>query len=566
MASRAVRALSRESALELAQASADGRGLAVVVLAFNVLEADNLEQRFALGHMVYARQGGFMLIFPLVEAVQVALFELDHLGHPEGVLTKDCEVELETPRGRALGTSVAMLVDVPSEMVGHFCNSSAARARGMTPSNTMQFLVERTMARPIKASTFAQADAWITSTMDHDTAQDYLTGEEELEPVEDPAGAEAQPQEVAELQARVRDLEAMLQQQGTTPAVIPAQMGIASSVGAKPKAPPLFGAAASSTMTSAEWTKLQQLAGSPPPRVAGAEKRRTDIPAAVAEQDGFLAQMEKEADDQEQLEASLAAVQSDGSLHQVMLAQLKQNQILLQRLTAPKHQDPVLGALAGGGDGSSSTSSGVKGMLAREAFIKAIQEIPKVAALCQQRALAELGFDESKLDGALMRRYVERRVPLAENRQLTYLAFMMAEAWASGHESNNVELQGWICKMMIFIEQTCLDGGRMNLAWLLTGQQDPPFHLLVQNKRRPGLQPFTRLASPSWVSANLAYVRDLDVLESKMLTMGKGDKTKIKPDEQDGETDPIPKRQPRPGKGKKRGKEDQGQSASEAGQ
>ena len=103
------------------------------------------------------------------------------------------------------------------------------------------------------------------------------------------------------------------------------------------------------------------------------------------------------------------------------------------------------------------------------------------------------------------RRYLERRVPLAENRQLTYMSFMLAEAWAAGYESSNVELQGWVCKMLIVIEQICLDGGRMNLAWLLSGQQDPPFHLLTQNRRRPGLQPFSRLASPSWISANLAY-------------------------------------------------------------
>ena len=196
MASRAMKALSREGALELAQASAEGRGLAVVALPFTILEGDSLEQKFALGHMVYARQGGFMLVFPVAESVQVALFELDHHGHPEGVITKECEVELETPRGRALGPSAAMLVDVPSEMIIHFCNSTAARSRGMTPTITIQFLVEGTMARPTKTSTFAQADAWITSSMDHDTAQDYLTGEEELEPAETPAADGAQPQEV----------------------------------------------------------------------------------------------------------------------------------------------------------------------------------------------------------------------------------------------------------------------------------------------------------------------------------------------------------------------------------
>lgn len=567
MATRAaVRALSRESALELARASADGRGLSVVVLPFSIVEEDGVQQRFALGHMVYARPGGFMLVFPSRDALQVALFELDHYGHPEGLLTRDCEVEMEKPRGRSLEASeAAFLVDVPTEMIGHFCNSAAARSRGMVPSNTIQFLVETTMARPTKASTFAQADAWIASSMDPETAQEYLTGEELLEEDVQPLQNGVPATEVENLQARIQELEQMVQQQAAATQAAQGTVAPSPITVARAKAPPLFGATTSGALTPAELSRLQQLAGSPPPRVAGAERRRSAVPELVVEQDNILAQMEKEAEAQDQVENSLDALQQGGSLHQVMLAQLQQNQILLERLTTPKHTDPVLGALAGGSDGSSSSSSGVKGMIAREAFVKAIQEVSKVAASCQQRALMELGYDETKLDASLMRRYVERRIPLAENRQLTYMAFMLAEAWAAGHESSNVELQGWVCKMLIVIEQICIDGGRLNLAWLLSGQQDPPFHLLVQNRRRPGLQPFSRLASPSWISANLAYVRDLDVLESKMLTMGKADKSKQVVEEQPNDVDPAPKRRPRPG-GRKRGQGDQGQDASETGQ
>lgn len=567
MASRAaMRALSRESALELAQASADGRGLSVVVLPFSTIDEEGQHQRFVLGHMVYARPGGFMLVFPADEAAQVALFELDHRGHAEGLLTKDCELELETPRGRALGANAAAsLVDVPSEMIEHFCNSGTARAKGMVPSNTIQFLVERTMARPTKATTFAQADAWIASSMDPETVQDYLTGEEEIAEAAPMAANGVQLPEVADLQARIRELEELVQQQAVGQPAASVPMAQSPITVARAKAPPLFGATTSGTLTPAELSKLQQLAGSPPPRVAGAEKRRPSVPAAVMEQDNILAQMEKEAEAQEQVEASLDAIQGAGNLQQVMMAQLQQNQVLLERLTAPRHSDPVLGALAGGSEGSGSSSSGVKGMIAREAFVKAIQEVTKVAASCQQRALQELGYDEAKLDGSLMRRYLERRVPLAENRQLTYMSFMLAEAWAAGYESGNVELQGWVCKMLIVIEQTCLDGGRMNLAWLLSGQQDPPFHLLIQNRRRPGPQPFSRLASPSWISANLAYVKDLDVLESKMLTMGRPDKAKQVVDDQETDVNAGPKRQ-RPGKTRKRGQGDQGQEANDTGQ
>ena len=68
------------------------------------------------------------------------------------------------------------------------------------------------------------------------------------------------------------------------------------------------------------------------------------------------------------------------------------------------------------------------------------------------------------------------------------------------------------------LEQTALDSGRTQLSWLLTGLQDPPYHLLVNHRRRPGMEPFSRLCAPSWISANLAYVKDLDYIEARMRT------------------------------------------------
>ena len=35
------------------------------------------------------------------------------------------------------------------------------------------------------------------------------------------------------------------------------------------------------------------------------------------------------------------------------------------------------------------------------------------------------------------------------------------------------------------------------------------------------LQPWTRLASPSWVAANVSYLKDMDVMESRILQAGK---------------------------------------------
>lgn len=136
---------------------------------------------------------------------------------------------------------------------------------------------------------------------------------------------------------------------------------------------------------------------------------------------------------------------------------------------------------------------------------------------------------------------MERRIPLSEHKLLTMFAALVSEGWATGFQSGNTELLGTMGRMMIFIEQAAIDSGRTQLAWLLTGLQDPPYHILVNHKRRPGMEPFSRLCSPSWISANLAYVKDLDYIEGRMASMGKPPKTSPQVDEDGAPVRPKPK-------------------------
>ena len=65
----------------------------------------------------------------------------------------------------------------------------------------------------------------------------------------------------------------------------------------------------------------------------------------------------------------------------------------------------MLGALSGSsGSDSGSANSGVKGCLARDAFIRAMTDLQKVAAVTQANAAKELGLSEEKIDGNLMKK------------------------------------------------------------------------------------------------------------------------------------------------------------------
>lgn len=206
----------------------------------------------------------------------------------------------------------------------------------------------------------------------------------------------------------------------------------------------------------------------------------------------------------------------------------------------------------------------MKGCLARDVFIKASADLPSIAAMVKMSAMKELGISPERVDANLLRKYMERRVPLAEHRLLSQMSTLVTEGWSIGHTSGNEELLGFMGKMMVFIEQCALDSGRSQFAWLLTGLQEVPQHLLVSNRKKPGLEPFSRLCNPSWISANLQYIKDIDYMEARMVSMTGGKPSKaLAGEEGDAPNKPKPKQRP---KGKGKGKQSQTAAEQEAGE
>ena len=71
------------------------------------------------------------------------------------------------------------------------------------------------------------------------------------------------------------------------------------------------------------------------------------------------------------------------------------------------------------------------------------------------------------------------------------------------------------------MEQTALDEGRTGLSWLLTGLQEPNYGQIQQTRARSLVKPFSRLSAPSWIPANVGYLRDLDFLEGRIKNVEK---------------------------------------------
>ena len=551
MAHRGLKALSAESAVELANRSASGRALSTVVLGLPAPEDGGEEDapNIALGYLVYVRQGGFLVVLPVAEEIRSCL-DNHGLQVSSAPAYKTGELDIETARGRGLGREQVDMVDMSWSFIGLFAASTALR--GFRDARVLQIKVGGEMGRPTKGSACDMANDWISSMMPAEIAQEYLTGEEfedgdqdeELQADQPAVAVPVETPETAALRARVQELEQLMTAKPPVPAV--------QAVGATPKpagkAPPLIPGPLQGQLSAADWVRLQRLAG-PPPRAGAAETRRPNPTLDHQSADNMLHMMEQEVEETAPAEAAISAVmgQSVDPIQQLLFAQLRQNQVLLEKLTAPKHADPLVNMLDGSGSGGGSGSSGVRGCIARDSYVRTMMDVTKLAEIFEQNAMKELGLAPEKVDGSLMLKYVERRMPVLESRLMTYVAFMMADAWSLGHSSNNHELMGIAGKVLMFLEQAALDQGRLQLAWLLTGRQDPPFNLLQSNKKKTGLFPFSKLAAPPWIAANLAFVKDIDMLESKTLAMQKGAKPG---QEENADVDPKPKRPPKTPKGK----------------
>lgn len=554
MASRGgMKPLRREEIEELVAKGSSGRMLLAVHFALAVEDAEEGDVTTGMGYMVYSRSGGFMMVVPKHASVRSTLDSWSEHGSPLAPGFLETKVTLETSRGRAIGDATVELVDFSWGAASYLWHPSGTRKE----IKVLGFEHLGQIGRPNKASAYVAADAWISAgDMDEDTAADYATGEE-LGPDE--------PEEPSMVNGSFSGGSSATTDLGTR-----AAGGPASAFQSSTCSPSLAGGAYYGGDTYFQspafvwntwpWSKLQKLAGPPPPRIGRAETRRGDVgPSTTAMDNAFLLE-EREVEEPTPLEPlgggmdlALGSLSTGGALEKLLAVQLQQNHLLLQKLVGQRSTDPVLGALSGS-DNAGGSSSGVKGCVAREAFVKAMQDLPKVGRLARQQAMKELGIPFSQEDGSLMRVYMERRMCLAEHRLLSYVTMMLVESWTVAFDAKDELMMGALARMLFFVEQASIDNGKLQLAWLLTGIQDPPFHLLTSRKKQPGLQPFARLCPPSWVSGNLAYLRDLDYIEGRLQALGKPLKLTTEGIVEE-DPKPGPKKQPKPPKGGRKGKE-----------
>ena len=521
----AARALSEADVRKLIDGAQVGRPLP---LLYFVETGDSPGWR-ALTFLLQCRRNGFMVILPAEEKVKAQLQTIiDEEGLDGDVpIYSELPVECETHRKRPVGEVVSLFCDFPWSGLKWFRKAATG---GRSALHTFPLVSsDKAVVRPLVEPALGVADQWVQEAVvgeGYDTGlAEYFTGESQGEM--EPNAPDVEEPTIAELQARIRELEAK-----AAPTGVDHHEARRHQKG--PVARSMFegGAPQTGDISPEDWRKLQAAAGAPPPGLAKHERQPRAQPLHA--EDTALQEQQLEAAEEEPLVG-------DGSQTTLLKLLAAQTQ-MLARLTGQRNSDPITAALSSGSGSASEggSSTGARGMAAREAYLKVLERHGEFAAGVAQRAQTELGV-KTQYPG-MMRAYLERKVPLRDFKTLMLMGFFFAHAWEAAREAQDVLFEAWAARGIVMIEQWAIDSGRSQAAWLMSGLPDPDVTLL--QSRRADIRPYGRLAAPTWIAAQVAYLRDIEFLENRL--RGKPPQHQTTETAETEETEDGPRRPRRP--------------------
>ena len=112
---------------------------------------------------------------------------------------------------------------------------------------------------------------------------------------------------------------------------------------------------------------------------------------------------------------------------------------------------------------------------------------------------------------------------------VTYLMFGLATVfdWMGRGQTKSVE--ALVGLLLAAGDQSTMDGGRWNLAWLYTHLPEPPWARVGHRAAENLLRPHSKLLNPTWAAAAAAYTRDMSVLHELKRKDAPPDKEKPAP-------------------------------------
>ena len=492
-----------------------GRPLPVVYLTDGIASPTIRITAFLLK----VRAGGLLVALPGDDSVNELLTNFNE-SHPDTPLYfSGVQVACETPRRRGVGELLLNLVDVPWSWLPYFRSGAALRGSQL---ELITIKSGETVVRPVFDAALAAADLWISTALEDPDLQKRPGGVRHRGRGPGRCSLGRRPG------SRGRRGSCRCGRDGPgfeldfmpwsfRPALLLQLLGASAASrderldrprrGARDLFPPTSAAA----ISEADMQRLREAAGPPPGRIA--QHEREPRGALTRQSDDLLAEIEAGAIQDE----GLPAGSGDSVLERLFLIQTQ----MLARLSAGKPRSPLEAALGSGG-GKDEGSLSAKGSAARDAYVRLLKDNVAVAEQIRRLAAEELGEDVQAPPSNLMRTFVEKRSPVAEHRTLA----LVSTAGSKHARSGNPDLEAWCSRLLMFTDQCATEGGRTQLGWLLTGLPDPAWSSMV--RRRQGIRPFSRLCPSLWLSANVAYLKEMEWISSRMSATGEASRDQPK--------------------------------------
>ena len=186
---------------------------------------------------------------------------------------------------------------------------------------------------------------------------------------------------------------------------------------------------------------------------------------------------------------------------------------------ARRPQDEV-NLLSGEGAGSAASGGGARGAAAMELQRRALENRPLDSVLTTRRLLARAnGGDPSLPQDAVS--FFTRFGTFQDGRDAAMLAWVLAHIWNHLELGETEAAHALTGIGLASVDQWSMTG-RMDMGYLWTHLPEPPWNVVARRPDSQGLRLFSRLAEPAWVAASVAFLKDMDAMQERLGTVGRG--------------------------------------------
>ena len=118
---------------------------------------------------------------------------------------------------------------------------------------------------------------------------------------------------------------------------------------------------------------------------------------------------------------------------------------------------------------------------------------------------------------AIFSKYLEKQGGFAGQKEYATLMWLLAQIGDAMVVKDHVGAQELLALTLVSLEQASLDGGKWDLAFLLSLQEEPPQSLYTSRTSgaNPRLRAFAPLCPQPWATTALAFVKEMDVISTR---------------------------------------------------